>query len=226
MGLRSAGSIKLLRHGSAGTKGIGLVVVMSSEPETNIPKASPAGTIAFDREILSQPLGKTGMINRIYEKHYPSFQKRTPFAQELDTQLDVPQLWIGQHGTTAVTMPEDTRLKDIEFSSFHEGVEKIIDSYWSEPNFTPETYPGLRRITAGFGKYEIILDQTEDRVRLFLKAGGKMLAHMSYGENWPFELAMDNGVLKSAVDAKLMGLLGWSLADNPELFRALLDLMK
>lgn len=226
MGLRNSNNIKLLRHGSSGTRKVNSAVIIPVMPVASAPVIFADGPVVFDREILAQPLGKTGMINRIYEKHYPSFNKRTPFARKLDELVDVPQLWYAS-GAHAEYLPEETRLGDVDFANLYGEVEKIIDTYWNEAKFTPETTPSGRSLTGTLGKYKFKLSQWgDDDVRLELWKDKSNIARLEYAKKFPFMLHMENGPFKSAVDAKVMELLGWSLVEDTNMFRALLDLMK
>jgi hypothetical protein len=227
MGTHGSSNIKLLRRGTSSVRAIGGA---SEIPVVVSPRSVPLSNSTFPADILAQPLGKTGMINRLYDTYFPKDSVATQFSHSLSEKIDVDRMltYPPLSDRYSGELDDGRKFDAANFLLFHGNIGGIMDKYWDEPNFGHNSSPVGRILNGKFGKYTLALNQRGDTIilRIFDGRNGRLMAEFTNQAKFPLRYHIFDATLQSKVDARLAQLLEYALISNQTLFQNILELMK
>jgi hypothetical protein len=227
MGTHSASNIKLIRRGTSTAH---ITAAVSPEPVAAAAPSVPVFNSIFSYDIISQPLGKTGMINRLYDEYFPRDSLVNTLSSSLVEKINVDRM----HRYPPIADRFSGELRNGEkfdaadFVIFRSNVRGIIDRCWNEPSFTNISSTVGRTLQGFFGKYRIQINERDDSVLLSIFDGksGQLMAEFTHQAKFPLRYHIFDVPMQSKVDAKLAQLLEYALISNQTLLENILELMK
>jgi hypothetical protein len=159
MGTRNESNIKLLRRGaetrSSTVSGVAVEPLVSSV-------SSPPREVKFSSDILAQPLGRTGMVNRLHESYFPAGKNMDPLAEALTKVWDLERIGAIDSGYLDPGLSISTE----GFETIRSHCLKAIDEFMTSPMFEYSANGIFRDISTAFGKYWIRMETSPTKVRL------------------------------------------------------------
>jgi hypothetical protein len=218
MGLRSASNIRLLRN----TISTIAATIPADSAEKKELTSPPTSKFSLRPEVLTQPIGSTAMVNRIYQGYFPGVApsaKTTMLSRAIADNLKSAILWKTSSSFENVPVPGH----GIDGKQFDEITAKLTGNM----KLRPEILDYSRNIDFGAGRQlEINISQNDiifDIYRDGYLAAKSVLKRNSDKDISLYYCGMKSG-FRTRTEERLLQTMVWAMLENQELFHAIMGL--